>query len=80
MQSVLKPPVKRVKKTENMAEAEKASSQFSTFISEEDEELWDAISPKYDQLKLKRFWWVLELLPVSMRYQRGDNQWVSFIG
>ena len=52
----------------------------TAFISEEHEELRDALSPKYDQLKLKPFWWGLELIPVSMRYQRSDDQWVSYIG
>ncbi|KIL66936.1 hypothetical protein M378DRAFT_9939 [Amanita muscaria Koide BX008] len=71
----------KAKQRAAMEEAERRSnSQFSSFISEEDEELWDALSPKFDQLKLKRFWWALELLPISMRYQRGDNQWVSYIG
>ncbi|KAF8630983.1 hypothetical protein AX15_002693 [Amanita polypyramis BW_CC] len=61
-------------------EAMERRSQSSAFISEEDEELRDALSPKYDQLKLKLFWWILEILPVSIRYQRGDNQWISYIG
>ena len=60
--------------------AEKRSAQLSAFVSEEDEELRDALSPKYDQLKMKKFWWILELLPVSIRYQKGDDQWVSYIG
>lgn len=60
--------------------AEKRRAQLSAFISEEDEELGDALSPKYDQLKIKKFWWILELLPVSIRYQKGDDQWVSYIG
>jgi len=64
---------------EKKAEAKKAS-QLSAFVSEEEEELRDALSPKYDQLKLARPWWILELLPVSMRYQKGNNEWVSYIG
>jgi hypothetical protein len=46
--------------------------------SEEQEELQDVLSPKYDQLKLKKGWWVLELIPLHLRYQRGNNQWVSY--
>jgi len=61
------------------AEAKKAS-RLSPFINEEEEELRDALSPKYDQLKLARLWWILEILPVSMRYQRSDNETVSKIG
>ncbi|KAF9525908.1 hypothetical protein CPB83DRAFT_858827 [Crepidotus variabilis] len=45
--------------------------------SEEEEELRDAVSPKYDQLSLAKGWWVLEVLPLKLRYQRADNQWVS---
>ncbi|KAF8625955.1 hypothetical protein AX17_006680 [Amanita inopinata Kibby_2008] len=55
-------------------------SGVSTFISEEDEELRDALSPKYDQLKLKRSWWVLEVMPLTLRYQKGNNEWVSYVG
>lgn len=61
-------------------DAEKRSSQLSSFISEEDEELRDALTPKFDQLMIKRFWWILEFLPVSIRYQKGDDQWTSYIG
>ena len=49
------------------------------FISEEEEELRDALSPKFDQLKLARLWWILEVLPVSMTNQK-DNKRVSYIG
>ncbi|RDB14791.1 hypothetical protein Hypma_016547 [Hypsizygus marmoreus] len=49
-------------------------------ISEEHEDLRDALSPMYDQLKLKRAWWLLEVLPLNLRYQRGDNEWVSYVG
>ncbi|KAF8962960.1 hypothetical protein BDZ97DRAFT_1920087 [Flammula alnicola] len=48
--------------------------------SEEEEELRDAMSPKYDQLKVQKSWWVLEILPMQLRYQRGDNQWVTYFG
>ncbi|KIL57003.1 hypothetical protein M378DRAFT_88465, partial [Amanita muscaria Koide BX008] len=59
---------------------EQNAAPIVPFDSEDNEDLRDALSPKYDQLKLSRFWWILEILPVSMRYQRGDNQWVSYIG
>ncbi|TFK33598.1 hypothetical protein BDQ12DRAFT_690919 [Crucibulum laeve] len=48
--------------------------------SEEHEELHDAMSPKYDQLSLKPMWWILEILPLNLRYQKGNNEWVSYIG
>lgn len=48
--------------------------------TEEEEELKDALSPAYDQLKLKKVWWALEIMPLNLRYQRGDNKWVSYFG
>ncbi|KAK1235171.1 hypothetical protein PQX77_001610 [Marasmius sp. AFHP31] len=48
--------------------------------TEEELELADALSPIYDQLSLKWFWWLLEFLPIRMRYQKGDNSWVNFLG
>jgi hypothetical protein len=46
-------------------------------MTEEELDLVDALSPIYDQLSQKWFWWILELLPVKQRYQRGDNTWAS---
>ena len=44
------------------------------FISEDNEDLQDALSPMYDQMKINRLWWILEILPVKMRYQcEKDN-------
>ena len=37
------------------------------FKNEEEEELLDAISPKYDQLKISPSWWILELLPWTVK-------------
>lgn len=52
----------------------------SAFGSEEDEELKDALSPMYDQLKLKKRWWIIEALPMPLYYQRGEAQWVKRFG
>ncbi len=65
------------KKKKAKAEEEKKKEPF---ISEEEEELRDSLSPKFDQLKLVRFWWILEVLPVSMTYQKTSNKRVSYIG
>ncbi|KAG6896290.1 hypothetical protein C0992_009315 [Termitomyces sp. T32_za158] len=46
-------------------------------IDEELEDLKDALSPIYDQLQLKQSWWLLEILPLHLRYQKGNNRWVS---
>jgi hypothetical protein len=48
--------------------------------TEEEEELYDALSPVYDQLKIKWYWWILEVIPLKLRYQQGDNNWTSWVG
>ncbi|KAF7364572.1 DUF2235 domain-containing protein [Mycena venus] len=53
------------------------ASNGDVFVTEEEHDLRDALSPIYDQLTLRWFWWILELLPFRQRYQRGDNTWVS---
>jgi hypothetical protein len=51
----------------------------STFKSEEDEELLDALCPIYDQLKLAKAWWILEIIPLRHRVQnRHDMKWKSY--
>ncbi|KAJ4490904.1 hypothetical protein J3R30DRAFT_3694791 [Lentinula aciculospora] len=48
--------------------------------TEEQLELLDALSPIYDQLSIKWFWWILEFFPIKQRFQRGDNSWSSLFG
>lgn len=60
--------------------AQASPTAASTFKSEEDEELADALSKIYDQLKLWKAWWILEILPFRYREQnRKDyklkNEW-----
>ena len=43
----------------------------TAFRSEEDEELYDALSPEYDQLSLAWFWWIIECIPFRFREQKG---------
>lgn len=45
--------------------------------TEEEEEVRDAVSPKYDQLQIKKGWWTLEYLPMKLRYQRSNDEWVT---
>ena len=45
--------------------------------SEEEEEVRDAVSPKYDQLTITRPWWILEILPMKLRYQLATDEWVT---
>lgn len=44
-------------------------------LSEEEEDLVDALCPIYDQLKLAPSWWVLEVLPMTQRVQNKENEW-----
>ncbi|KAF7976182.1 hypothetical protein HWV62_7344 [Athelia sp. TMB] len=47
------------------------------FVNEEEEDLLDALTPIYDQLKIAKGWWVLELLPNRQRYQKADDTWTT---
>jgi hypothetical protein len=46
------------------------------FINEEHEDLLDALTPIYDQLKLAKGWWIFEVLPNKHQYQKADDSWV----
>ena len=49
-----------------------------TFVSEEQEDLADALCPIHDQLALKWWWWIFKVIPQRRRYQRDeDDQWQS---
>ncbi|KAI0253198.1 hypothetical protein BJV78DRAFT_1372674 [Lactifluus subvellereus] len=51
----------------------------STFKTEEEEELADAQSEIYDQLKRSKAWWILEILPQRFSKQnRGDASWKTY--
>lgn len=45
------------------------------FKSEEEEDLFDALTPIYDQLRMKKGWWLLEFLPYRHVYQKPDDSW-----
>ena len=50
-----------------------------TFKSEDHEELLDALSPIYDQLKLSKPWWILEILPLRHLVQdRKEFSWKPY--
>jgi hypothetical protein len=44
------------------------------FVNEAEEDLADALSPIYDQLQKKMYWWVLELIPQTIKYQSGQTE------
>ena len=54
-------------------QAQASPTAVTSFKSEEAEELADALSPIYDQLKLWRPWWILEILPFRRREQNRRN-------
>ncbi|KIY71582.1 hypothetical protein CYLTODRAFT_487175 [Cylindrobasidium torrendii FP15055 ss-10] len=56
------------------------SASVDPFISEEEEELRDALQPKYDQLKHAKFWYLLEVIPMEFRRQIGDGSTESRFG
>lgn len=79
------PPTPKVKANEetslpNFAHADTNATSLKPRQTEEELDLIDALSPIYDQLSLKWFWWILELFPVKQRYQKGDTSWVSYLG
>jgi len=48
------------------------------FVSEEVEDMLDAVSPMYDQLRIGPVWWLLEVIPQPLRYQDDDDDaWVQ---
>jgi hypothetical protein len=50
-------------------------ANVTDFVSEEHEELMDALCPIYDQLKIKRWWWILEIFPQMIHYQKRNDTW-----
>ncbi|KAH7876941.1 uncharacterized protein C8R40DRAFT_998572, partial [Lentinula edodes] len=58
----------------------KKDNEKTRILSEEEEDLEDVLSPKYDQLKIAPFWWILEVIPMQFRYQRKCDDWVSYFG
>ena len=47
-------------------------------VDELEEERKDAVCPIYDQLSLKPWWWILELIPIEQRKQLKNNQWRKY--
>jgi len=60
-------------------EVQASPTAASSFKTEEEEELADALCPLFDQLKLSKTWWILEILPMRHRKQsRHDASWVPY--
>ncbi len=65
--------------SEDEAHASALHEEYRPIGTEEEEELRDALSPIYDQLKCSRSWWILEVIPMKFRHQHqeGGDKWVS---
>lgn len=50
------------------------------FVNEEEEDMLDALTPIYDQLKMAKSWWILEILPNKQVYQKEDDSWTQTRG
>jgi hypothetical protein len=59
----------RVAQVEAMSHATEPSDRTLVDPTEESEELEDARSPVFDNLKRKKAWWILEFLPMRFREQ-----------
>jgi len=65
----------------NFAKDYKQTVKFEEpFINEEEEDMLDALAPIYDQLKMVKGWWILEILPNKQRYQKEDDSWTHARG
>jgi len=45
-------------------------------LNEEEEDLADILSPVNDELSLSKFWWFIEMLPLTNKHQKKDGSWV----
>ncbi|KAJ7202267.1 hypothetical protein GGX14DRAFT_654041 [Mycena pura] len=72
-------PPKSLRKAPDDSKAAAAAAAKNP-ATEEELDREDALCPVYDQLRLAWFWWILEFLPLKQRYQRGDNEWMTYLG
>ncbi|KAG7443853.1 uncharacterized protein BT62DRAFT_921521 [Guyanagaster necrorhizus] len=56
------------------------SSPYGEYHDTTKEELQDALSVIYDQLKCSKSWWILEIIPMAFRQQKENEEWVSWFG
>lgn len=49
--------------------------ESGVILTEEEEDLADALSPINDQLSLSPVWWLLELLPMRQKCPKRDGTW-----
>ncbi|KAF8079272.1 hypothetical protein FPV67DRAFT_1691876 [Lyophyllum atratum] len=70
------PHNKEVKYLDNIGTS-RTLVDVSDFVSEEEEDLADALSPLNDMLNIAKSWWILEYIPQKLRYQGDDDTWVK---
>lgn len=63
-------------------ESEEVGSEGDSFLemTEEEHELYDALSPKYDQLAIKKSWWIGEILPIRHKIQLSSSECIKTWG
>ncbi|TEB20951.1 hypothetical protein FA13DRAFT_1742565 [Coprinellus micaceus] len=63
-------------------ESEEMGSEADSFLemTEEEHELYDALSPKYDQLAIKKSWWIGEILPIRHKIQLSSSECIKTWG
>lgn len=65
----------------NSAKDYKQTVKFEApFESEEMEDMLDSLTPIYDQLRMSRGWWILEIIPNIHHHQKDDNSWSKVTG
>jgi hypothetical protein len=52
-------------------------ASISNFVNEEEEDMADALTSINDELKRAKVWWILEILPMRLRYQEKDDSWTQ---
>jgi hypothetical protein len=45
-------------------------------LTEEEEDLADILSPINDELSRSKSWWFLEIMPLKLRHQKKDGNWI----
>jgi len=56
-----------------------APIEDDSFVSEEEEDLADATSDINDMLKIAKLWWLAELIPQKIKFQKDDDTWTTKI-
>jgi len=51
----------------------------NSFVSEAEEDLADATSDINDMLDVAKSWWIMELVPQKIKFQKDDDTWTSKI-